>query len=1087
MRQARSALRTWGLLPFVFYFLGFESNSFFSKKSTEHPTPTYEVATSLMDTIPPVAICTEPSFVNLNTEGLRTLTALAFDDGSYDTQSSQVWYKVRRLHPGPCSSDSLFRSSITFCCAEVGDTVEVILRVYDQPIADSTAVSDTYLLANSDDCIARVAVRDNIKPVVLTAPDVTVTCDEFLLGAVPYPTATDNCGVDTITYTDQLMSFDTACSYGVLRRRFVVSDKMGNTATRTAQVTVLPVQDYFVKFPADTVVVGCEHLQHLEIPEVFNASCERVIISFSDDMRPDSLGMPNGCLLLRRTWSVRNQCTYNPALPYVMVPNPRPEANIAHPANRVGVVVAPSGSMPAPTSVRVLPTDSSPTDYAQFWSDTTNGFRYVQYIWIWDTIRPEGHEVGPDFVCDISANNQSLWSGTEWFEPQTGANDLREGSILPGVMATDACVAGQTHAWYELLLDLDLDDTLETRVRSDLPPPPGSVIFGSLLPSGEVQRIFDKRVVPITQKYIFGLQRQVIGDSVFFQAGWNTLGAPHVFTPLQLPYGRHRIVWHLRDLCGNERLVTQRFGINNDCQEPSLTCLDNLTVQLPASGGDSVVLDPSQLVLSVSDNLTLPADLEYGLEQVPFGTDFPETPQGTPISTLELDCDDLGYRGIRLWVRDYAGNSSTCDALVTVRDSVGRCLDAPPSIQGTATLQNGAIIGDVFFDLQLAPDTVAVASMSNAEFGYYFFNDLNPYDDYAVRPRRSNDDWLNGVTSYDLVLISRHILGLESFTHPHQFVAADVNRSNTITSFDIVTTRRVILGTLPGFTGNTSWRFIPKSFQFPFPTNPLGAPIAERRVLASLSTQVDSIDFWGIKIGDLNFNALPNAEAVADDREAPTVALELELGTPELTEQGQRVALRAHIRLPLSAFQLEATWPDLAVQVFDFEAVGIPAAHAAFRPESATLRVSTDAPQGFEVGTYLLGYLHTTRGEVPAASGRLTPATAFLQAAYTPEGSPRGIGWRAEPDARATRAAIDLDVRPNPFREVAQVSFQLPTAGWAEVQITDLHGRLLYRQAGQWAAGSHVFDWRAEGPTGILLCRLETAQGVTVRRVTRVR
>jgi hypothetical protein len=57
-----------------------------------------------------------------------------------------------------------------------------------------------------------------------------------------------------------------------------------------------------------------------------------------------------------------------------------------------------------------------------------------------------------------------------------------------------------------------------------------------------------------------------------------------------------------------------------------------------------------------------------------------------------------------------------------------------------------------------------------------------------------DDNPLNGVTTYDLVLISKHILGIEPLGSPYKMIAADANKSNSITTFDIVEIRKLILG-----------------------------------------------------------------------------------------------------------------------------------------------------------------------------------------------------------------------------------------------------------------------------------------------------
>ncbi len=99
---------------------------------------------------------------------------------------------------------------------------------------------------------------------------------------------------------------------------------------------------------------------------------------------------------------------------------------------------------------------------------------------------------------------------------------------------------------------------------------------------------------------------------------------------------------------------------------------------------------------------------------------------------------------------------------------------------------------------------------------------------YTLKPHKTGAN--TGITTYDLVLISKHILGLEPFKCPWQIVAADVNCSGSITTFDIVTTRQVILGILDSFPCG-SWRFMPDS-----------------AVLSNGNSQ----NFVGVKLGDVN-------------------------------------------------------------------------------------------------------------------------------------------------------------------------------------------------------------------------------------------
>ncbi|MBK6931828.1 MAG: hypothetical protein IPH12_13575 [Saprospirales bacterium] len=91
--------------------------------------------------------------------------------------------------------------------------------------------------------------------------------------------------------------------------------------------------------------------------------------------------------------------------------------------------------------------------------------------------------------------------------------------------------------------------------------------------------------------------------------------------------------------------------------------------------------------------------------------------------------------------------------------------------------------------------------------------------DFTLTPGKDNDP-LNGVSTFDLVLINKHILGLEPLNTPYRMIAADANNSRSITTFDIVELRKLILGIYTELPNNTSWRFVDKAYQFPNANNP---------------------------------------------------------------------------------------------------------------------------------------------------------------------------------------------------------------------------------------------------------------------------
>ena len=108
----------------------------------------------------------------------------------------------------------------------------------------------------------------------------------------------------------------------------------------------------------------------------------------------------------------------------------------------------------------------------------------------------------------------------------------------------------------------------------------------------------------------------------------------------------------------------------------------------------------------------------------------------------------------------------------------------------------------------------------------------------------------NGVTTADITLIRRHVLGLTLLDSPYKVMAGDVNGSDSVTTADITLIRRLILGTATTFSGGL-WRFVPSDEAFANTAKPWTA--TRMRQYASLASGTTSgQDFKAIKLGDVN-------------------------------------------------------------------------------------------------------------------------------------------------------------------------------------------------------------------------------------------
>ena len=206
------------------------------------------------------------------------------------------------------------------------------------------------------------------------------------------------------------------------------------------------------------------------------------------------------------------------------------------------------------------------------------------------------------------------------------------------------------------------------------------------------------------------------------------------------------------------------------------------------------------------------------------------------------------HPNVRILRIKYRGFTTAC---YPVSDVQRVC---PPNIGGRVETETGEGIRDVFVTVSPVSNACADRQTYTLESGYYgtCFQDCPGAPSYKVTPVK-DDNPLNGVTTLDLALISKHILNLKPLNSPYKLIAADANKSGTITTLDIVALRRLILGIDEELPNNTSWRCIDKEYVFPNPANPFTHPFPETQNVGFNGIA----NFIGVKVGDVNGTAIP--------------------------------------------------------------------------------------------------------------------------------------------------------------------------------------------------------------------------------------
>ncbi|MCF8245324.1 MAG: T9SS type A sorting domain-containing protein [Saprospiraceae bacterium] len=173
------------------------------------------------------------------------------------------------------------------------------------------------------------------------------------------------------------------------------------------------------------------------------------------------------------------------------------------------------------------------------------------------------------------------------------------------------------------------------------------------------------------------------------------------------------------------------------------------------------------------------------------------------------------------------------------------------TVSGTITRENGDPVGGVVLTTDAGGGNYALTNSA----GEYQFT-LPAGSSGSIVPYNNMDTW-NGVSTFDNVLISKHIDGSALFASPYQIIAADADNSGDVTAADTALIRSLIIAAITEFPNNTSWRFVDASYAFPNPSDPFQGVFPESASINNLSGNVSGLDFVAIKVGDVNNSAIP--------------------------------------------------------------------------------------------------------------------------------------------------------------------------------------------------------------------------------------
>ncbi|MEM6398572.1 MAG: T9SS type A sorting domain-containing protein, partial [Bacteroidota bacterium] len=883
-----------------------------------------------------------------------------------------------------------------------------------------------------------------------------IACEDLPFGFNPTDTAdlvalfglpqvVDNCAAEAIELDPIYTGSDCGLA-GTIVRRFQAIDEIGNVSIFifTQTITIIGDDTYSIGFPADTITDCVDDIGLT----ILGAECADLTVTFTDEIVEPQEGEEEACLVIARTYLVVDNCRSDSIFNPMQISRDE-DCDGIEGEHDVWANVEPDSTYTDydPDRLNAFPLagirgtdcdgETNPEGYLRD-SLAADSWTYTQRIVLLDTVQPTLSILVPDSICV--------------FDQETC---LSETSIE--VTIEDQCSGAGGE--FIVLIDLDSD--------------------------GEPD---------------FNLNR----DDHF------TGEFPNFTITVDLPVGDHTYMIRYIDGCDNSVSASVPVSVY-DCAVPEMTCYSGLIVNLEALSDpidvdgdgdlDEAVAVVDAGVLASCELNDCSAPLTFSVNRI---GDTPSIDQ----TSLFLTCDDRYSIDLEVYMWDQAFNPfavqpdgsiggpnwSMCTVQVFVQDPDELCENCLPnegitiggeiSTTGGVTLENAEVI------LSGTEDREDLTSTS----GSYRFNELSS-GDYMVEPYK-NDDVPNGLNTLDVLILKRHLLGMEVITDPYVLLAADINADGLITVADELLLRQVILAFIDEFPNNTSWRFIDASVDLhEMPGDVLAADLPASIVIEEISACDYGFDFDAIKVGDLNGTAVANTEfdLLQGEERSETDSYPVQLEDRWL-EAGETYRLPIIIDeiAGLNGLQFTMALSNDVVLLSVDPALLEVGNIGTSRLDRNEVMVSWNQTNNRVEGEATLMYIELmVNRSVPTTDVFSLVDLPTAVEAYDTEDATMNLHLQYHDSTSPVAIGQELELLqnfPNPFVQSTNIRFYMPEAGEATIVVRNAVGERIRTISGNYAAGYHVVQIEGNDvPAGVYFYQLQALGETRNRSMMRLR
>ncbi len=538
----------------------------------------------------------------------------------------------------------------------------------------------------------------------------------------------------------------------------------------------------------------------------------------------------------------------------------------------------------------------------------------------------------------------------------------------------------------------------------------------------------------------------------------------------EYPIGVHSVTFYATDGCGNVAECSYTFEIV-DCKLPTPVCQVIATSLMPSTGEITIWATDFEAGSSF-DNCDDYEDLRFRIRKVGQFDAPNNTVPSANSTSVTFDCNEIGTQWVDLWVGDLNNNWDHCRTYIVIQDPNGVCGGSEMArIAGSVKNEMDEEIENVTIEIAGSNGFTPFVTGISGEFD---FDDVPMHENYTVTPEKDVNP-LNGISTYDLVIISKHILGVQPLTSPYKMIAADVNKSGSVTALDMVHLRKLILHIDSEFQNNTSWRFVDKNFVFANPTAPFASSFPEVISFNDLTADELEANFVAVKVGDVNDSAIPNSLVGIEGR---TTAgnLVFDVADAQL-KAGETYTIDFAAQSAVLGYQFTLAFDNTLefVDASNTENFGLALLNEGVITTSWNNATATKA--GFSLTFKALA--DVTLSDALTLNSKYTAAEA-----YNADADLLDVALAFNGQVATSDLALYQNT-PNPFKGSTAIGFNLPEAASATLTIFDVSGKVLAQYEGDYAKGYNEVTVSDLAATGVLYYQLATAnETITKKMIT---